>query len=269
MAPLLPHTLHTLERGGVFRNLQRQMRFLHSCLYLTPETILSNIPRGGQWAWATHVLCKVPALLGNVRFCTWRRLPCFNPLVASLQGGISDSACVLLFILPLKEDDISVYRRCLCQVQLVGLVCLLPFFSFSLLCSWSQWPNGKMPSSPEGHYTATSTSTSTNMTQLFFVFKHHQKNAALTISRLLSLKLHTQWKGTLNVSNGTQTGRWCINVQNLHVCVQTLGVYRVTRPEIGRAKASCFSGGSVGQRQKKQPCVRPMLVHLFCGRLNV
>lgn len=159
--------------GKVFHNLQCQMRFLHSCLHLTPETIPSNIPRGGQWAWATHVLCTVPALLGNVRFCTWRQLPCFDPLMASLQGGLSDSACVLLFILPLK-DDISVYRRCLCQVQLVGLVCLLPFFFFSkdqglsLLCSWSQWPTGNMPSSPEGHYTATTT----NMTQCFF--KHHQ-----------------------------------------------------------------------------------------------
>lgn len=115
--------------GKVFHNLQCQMRFLHSCLHLTPETIPSNIPRGGQWAWATHVLCTVPALLGNVRFCTWRRLPCFDPLMASLQGGLSDSACVLSFILPLK-DDISVYRRCLCQVQLVGLVCLLPFLLF-------------------------------------------------------------------------------------------------------------------------------------------
>lgn len=118
--------------GKVFRNLQCQMRFLHSCLHLTPETIPSNIPRGGQWAWATHVLCTVPALLGNMRFCTWRRLPCFDPLMASLQGGLSDSACVLSFILPLK-DDISVYRRCLCQVQLVGLVCLLPFFFFVFL----------------------------------------------------------------------------------------------------------------------------------------
>lgn len=118
--------------GKVFRNLQCQMRFFHSCLHLTPETIPSNIPRRGQRAWATHVLCTVPALLGNVRFCTGRRLPCFDPLMASLQGGLSDSACVLSFILPLK-DDISVYRRCLCQVQLVGLVCLLPFFFFVFL----------------------------------------------------------------------------------------------------------------------------------------
>lgn len=50
-----PRTART-GKAGVFHCLQCQMRFLHSCLHLTPETNPSNIPRGGQRALATHFM---------------------------------------------------------------------------------------------------------------------------------------------------------------------------------------------------------------------
>lgn len=67
------------------------------------------------------------------------------------------------------------WHLCVSSVPLsgsVGWTCLSAAISsflfskdqgLSLLCSWSQWPTGNMPSSPEGHYTATTT----NMTQCF------------------------------------------------------------------------------------------------------
>lgn len=73
----------------------------------------------------------------------------FFPM-AYLQGGILYLMCVFL---KKQKMTTSVYCRCLCQVQLVGLVCLLPFLDrgFLLTAPGHNDPLGTLPSSPEGH----------------------------------------------------------------------------------------------------------------------
>lgn len=70
------------------------------------------------------LLAGPPELLRNMRFThPATTLARFDPLAAPLQGSVSDSARVLSFILPLKYDDMSVYRRCLLSGS-VGWTCL-------------------------------------------------------------------------------------------------------------------------------------------------
>lgn len=79
----------------------------------------------------------------------------FFPM-ASLQGSILYLMCVF-FQKKKKKNEMttSVYCRCLCQVQLVGLVCLLPFFLktgvFTCSAPGRDDPLETLPSGLEGH----------------------------------------------------------------------------------------------------------------------
>lgn len=71
------------------------------------------------------------------------------------------------------------------------------------------------------------------------------------------------------------TDSLCIYVQYIHMYIyvhsfrhRDMHLYTEKYMYICCAKA-LLSSGSLGQQQKKQPCVKPMPVHLFCGRLNV
>lgn len=104
---------------GVFRNLQCQMRFLKSCLHLTPEMIPSNIPKEGGWS------------MGGGRphmFYVQSRSYCAicvpaPPVASFARRRVGFSVRAFRFILPGKDDDISVYRRCLLSGS-VGWTCL-------------------------------------------------------------------------------------------------------------------------------------------------
>lgn len=131
----------------VFRNLQCQMHSLKSPAYIYHQT---NDPfkhsKGrsagvDRWniVYAFRMYSSTVIVQRAILFLILTPMFFFFPM-ASLQGSILYLMCVFLK----KEMTTSVYCWCLCQVQLVGLVCLLPFLDqgFYLLCSWSWWPTG-------------------------------------------------------------------------------------------------------------------------------
>lgn len=118
--------------------------------FTTREIIPSNIPKEGQQAWMTKYSLCFP----YVQFqCNCTTCNFFLILTHVFLYGLCKAAYCIMMCVFLKEDiTTSVYCLCLCQVQLVGLVCLSPFldrvFLALLLVIWC--PMEKLPSTLEG-----------------------------------------------------------------------------------------------------------------------
>lgn len=128
---------------------QCQKRCLKSCLHLPPEkwSLLTFQRELNQRGHLLDSLC-FPYVQFHCNCTTCDFVydidsHVFFPM-AYLQGSLLYSMCVRVCVFKKKKMTTSVYCRCLCQVQLVGLVCLLPFLDrgFYLLCSWSRRPTG-------------------------------------------------------------------------------------------------------------------------------
>lgn len=115
--------------------------------FTTRETIPSYIPkrevsRRGQMNSKSMLSIlyssTVIVQLATFVFLYWLSCSIFFSM-ASLQGSVLYLMCVFLKKKKQKKMTTSVYCRCLCQVHLVGLVCLPPFLffrpGFFLLCS--------------------------------------------------------------------------------------------------------------------------------------
>lgn len=111
--------------------------------FTTREIIPSNIPKEGQQAWMTKYSLCFP----YVQFqCNCTTCNFFLILTHVFLYGLCKAAYCIMMCVFLKEDiTTSVYCLCLCQVQLVGLVCLSPFLDRGFSCSapGHMMPNGK------------------------------------------------------------------------------------------------------------------------------
>lgn len=107
----------------------------------TPKRSLSNIPRGAPQAWAATCFMHGPGVVAQpatLHLAT--TLVCLTPSWPLRKAARRNQRACPSIILPLKDDDFSVYRRCLLSGS-VGWTCLSAAIFFStpqtFIC-WSQ-----------------------------------------------------------------------------------------------------------------------------------